>query len=262
MSQDITPFDFSEDEREFDETRRFDEDGEFWSAREIQELYGYNNWQDFNNAIDRAMTACKNSGQNAQINFRETPKNKTGDNRGRTGTDYRLTRYACYLVAMNGDPKKREIARAQTYFAVKTREAEIAQATRNNTLDYLYLQEARLRLITAAKDIVLDRQWLDNLAREELTKGLQRELGPAPEDRSLGVELYLEQKGINASTRRSKSGSFGKRLKKLYTLTYGDEPDKAMRFYNGQHISVSSYTEKDRPLFDEVFEIMFDNAED
>src|SRR5690625_3752673 len=99
------------------------EDGsEFWSARDLQPLMGYAAWRNFEVPIDRAMTSALNEGIDVNSNFARSRKitaTKPQD-------DYLLSRFAAYLVAMNGDPNKPEVAAAQTYFAVKTREAEVA----------------------------------------------------------------------------------------------------------------------------------------
>lgn len=112
----------------FDAIRRVDSDGaERWSARELMPLLGYDRWENFTEAIDRARISCKASGGTSEDHLRDATKiieNSRGQKR--PTADYSLTRYACYLVAMNGDPRKPEIAAAQTYFAVKTREAETA----------------------------------------------------------------------------------------------------------------------------------------
>jgi DNA-damage-inducible protein D len=105
----------------FDAIKRVDENGEYWSARELMPLLGYRQWRRFEDAVDRARLATKNSGQDPDQHACRLRQAS-----GRTERiDYRLTRYGAYLVAMNGDPRKPEIAAAQTYFAVKTREAEI-----------------------------------------------------------------------------------------------------------------------------------------
>ena len=112
----------------FDSIRRMDEKGnEYWSARELMPMLGYAKWERFENAIDRAKTTCVNCGELLENHFPTSGnlvKRKQGG--GSSQQDYNLSRYACYLVAMNGDPRKPEIAAAQTYFAVKTREAEVA----------------------------------------------------------------------------------------------------------------------------------------
>lgn len=107
----------------FDAIRRTNERGEFWSARDLMPLLGYDSWRRFDDTVQRAKMACGNSGLDATSNFADAVKVAPS---GPAGADYEMTRYAAYLVAMNGDPRKAEIAAAQTYFAVKTREAEVS----------------------------------------------------------------------------------------------------------------------------------------
>lgn len=98
---------------------------EFWSARDLMPLLGYDRWENFAAAIDRAKIAAHNSGHDAAQNF--PGATKVSGQRGPAQADYHLSRYACYLVALNGDPRKPEIANAQTYFVIKTREAETSR---------------------------------------------------------------------------------------------------------------------------------------
>lgn len=107
----------------FDQIARTDERGDYWTGRDLMPVMGYRNWEDFRNSVERARAAIVNSGESPELHASERPEAS-----GRTTRmNYRFTRYGAYLVAMNGDPRKPEIAAAQTYFAVKTREAEAAQ---------------------------------------------------------------------------------------------------------------------------------------
>lgn len=112
----------------FDAIKRTDEGGgEYWSARELMPLLGYENWQNFESAIDRAMLAANNAGYEARDHFIGASKLvKSGIGATRKVMDYRLSRLGSYLIAMNSDPRKAQVAEAQTYFAARTREAEVA----------------------------------------------------------------------------------------------------------------------------------------
>lgn len=106
----------------FDAIKQVDDQGEYWMARDLQPLMGYERWETFAEAISRATIAARNSGFNADQAFSGRHEKATG---GRPRIDFRLTRYAAYLVALNGDPRKSEVAAAQSYFVVKAREAEV-----------------------------------------------------------------------------------------------------------------------------------------
>ena len=123
---------------------------EFWFARDLQVLLGYVEWRKFQGAIDKAKESCKNSGYNPSDHFVDAAKKvKIGSDAEREIDDIILTRYACYLVAQNGDPRKEEIAFAQSYFAVQTRKQELIEQR-------IALQErfqARNKLIAAETEL-------------------------------------------------------------------------------------------------------------
>src|SRR5581483_12017585 len=101
---------------------------ECWSARELQEIFNYREWRNFLKVIDKAKDGCKNSGNRVFDHFVDINKMvELGSGSQRGIEDIALTRYACYLIAQNGDPSKPEIAFAQTYFAVQTRKQEIIE---------------------------------------------------------------------------------------------------------------------------------------
>ena len=101
---------------------------EFWLARDIQHLLGYSKWDNFLNVVSKAKTACEVSGHAIEDHFADVGKMvDLGSGSQREVDDLMLTRYACYLIAQNGDPRKQEIAFAQTYFALQTRRAELIE---------------------------------------------------------------------------------------------------------------------------------------
>ena len=121
---------------------------EFWYARDLMPLLGYDRWENFDKAVTRAMESCETSGITASDHFREVTKMITaGKGAQRQVKDYMLTRYACYLIAQNGDPKKEEIAFAQSYFAVQTRKQELIE----ERIALIERTEARVRLRESEK---------------------------------------------------------------------------------------------------------------
>ena len=124
MTNEITP---SAPHRDFEGIKKIDKNGvEYWEARELLPILGYENWQKAEEVIARAARACINSGQNVDNHFNRSVKMvEIGSNTVREVRNYKLDRYACYLIAQNGDPKKPEIALAQTYFAIQTRKQEV-----------------------------------------------------------------------------------------------------------------------------------------
>ena len=131
-------------ERNFESIKHIDENGvEFWYARELMEMLEYSKWGNFIKVIDKAKKSCENSNNTIFEHFADVGKTiKMPKNAEKTIEDMKLTRYACYLIAQNGDSRKKAIALAQTYFAVQTRKQEITRQ------EYKNLSEDEKRLYT------------------------------------------------------------------------------------------------------------------
>lgn len=116
----------NKNDNSFEEIKHIDENGqEYWLARELQEVLGYTEWRNFSKVIDKAKISCKTSGEVENSHFVDVSKMVESGVADIPVRDIRLTRYACYLIAQNGDSKKEAIALAQTYFAVQTRRQEL-----------------------------------------------------------------------------------------------------------------------------------------
>ncbi len=137
-------------QKTFEDYARETEGVEFWFARELQALLGYIEWRKFQGVIEKAKESCKNSGYDVNDHFVDAAKKvKIGSEAEREIDDIMLTRYACYLIAQNGDPRKEEIAFAQSYFAVQTRKQELIEQR-------IALQErfeARNKLVTSETEL-------------------------------------------------------------------------------------------------------------
>ena len=140
--------------KRFEDIKHIREDGsEYWSARELAPALEYTQWRNFENVIKRAMIACENSGHSILDDFAEVSKIVEAGATSKPKKDYELSRYACYLIVQNGDPRKQVIALGQTYFAIQTYRQEIAD-------HYNQLDEDRRRLVVRG-DI---KQWNQLLA--------------------------------------------------------------------------------------------------
>lgn len=136
----------------FDAIMRTDDYGnEYWSARELAPLMGYARWNEFESPLKRAMTASKNQGHEVEELFRRSTENSGG----RPRVNFHLSRFASYLVAMNGDPNKAEVAEAQMYFAIQTRVAETQVQALPTGPELLALAVVEAQKVIAAKDTAI-----------------------------------------------------------------------------------------------------------
>ena len=134
--------------KKFDEIRHEENGVEFWYARELMHLLDYSKWQNFENVLSKAKVACANNGIVVEDHFADASKMVIlGSGANREVEDYMLTRYACYLIAENGDPRKEQIAFAQSYFAVQTRKQELIE----ERISYIERTEARGKLRESEK---------------------------------------------------------------------------------------------------------------
>ena len=120
--------------KSFEDIKHIDENGvEFWYARELMPILQYSNWQNFEKIIDKSKISCQNSDISVFEHFTDVNKTiKMPKGAEKTIVDYKLTRYACYLIAQNGDSRKKVIALAQTYFAIQTRKQELLEEEYNS----------------------------------------------------------------------------------------------------------------------------------
>lgn len=242
----------------FDQIRRVNEhEQEFWSARDLYKLLGYTEYGKFLPAIERAKEACENSGQNVSDHFAhvsEMIKIATGSEKEamREVENYHLSRYACYLIAQNGDPRKQEIALAQTYFALQTRKQEIHEQLFEDTKrvflrdelkehnknlarvakeagvvhhaqfqDYGYMGlygGLRQRDIHAKKRLKKNQTILDHMGSEELAANLFR---------ATQTEAKLKRENIMGEARANEAHhAVGKKVRKTIAELGGTMPEK------------------------------------
>ena len=142
----------------FEQIKHIRDDGnEYWSARELAIALEYTQWRNFSNVISRAMIACENSGHNVSDDFAEVSKIVEAGATSKPKLDYELSRYACYLIVQNGDPRKEVIALGQTYFAIQT-----------------YRQELDVDDIHNKKGLTINQKILDYMGSTELIANLFR----------------------------------------------------------------------------------------
>ncbi|HCC83820.1 TPA: DNA damage-inducible protein D [Candidatus Uhrbacteria bacterium] len=215
---------------------------EFWYARELQTLLGYGRWENFENALKKARIACETAKQPMNDHFRDVTKSSPMPNGGtREVADIMLTRYACYLIAQNGDPRKDEIAFAQTYFAVQTRNQELI-VKRLADLERL---QARNKLTESDRELsgVLFERGVDNIGLARIkskgdnvlfgghsTQEMKAKLG-IPAKRPLAD--FLPAVTIKAKDLANEITSFN--VKKERAL-YGEQPIAEEHIKNNQNV--------------------------
>lgn len=196
----------------FDQIRREDEQGEYWSARELMPLLEYHKWQDFKEAIERAMIDCSKAGRSTQENFTQLRKNSFGT--GRPSIDFRLTRYACRLIVMAARTSGDVAAQARTYFSDRVDEAELLD---NPDQAYLEWRSRAIRSYIAHGYSVewAERRVDDITVRNALThewsiRGIKEREFPILTDRlhmgSFGITInaHKELKGFEVTYRGKK----------------------------------------------------------
>ncbi len=206
----------------FEDIKHVDENGEeFWLARELQVALEYAEWRNFSKSIDRAMLSCKNSGYEIFDQFVEVNKLiEHGKGGKRSLIDYKLTRYACYLIVQNGDPRKEVIALGQTYFAIQTRRAEVHNY-------FNQLDEDNKRLVVRGNI----KQWNQMLAETAHNAGVitNQEFADFQNAGYMGlyggetVEDIHERKGLQKNERILDFMSSNELVANLFRITQADE---------------------------------------
>lgn len=233
----------------FDAIRHVDDHGEHWTARELMTLLGYTKWERFEDAIERARVSIASSGGAS-----DQHASRSREASGKTErNNYRLTRYGAYMTAMNGDVRKPPIAAAQSYFAVKAREAEV----RNEAIERAEVARAQLSMLQAAEGLAgIDRDWLKAKERAVVARGLGEEPEIDPLDVPLYVPDFIKAKGVAAKRDiESIQSWFGRRVASLYEAEYGEKPGKRQsELPNGQIRETYAWTKRHLPFFDEAWD--------
>lgn len=156
----------------FDAIRHIDESGEHWFAREMGEAFNYM-WKDMGSVVDRSKLACTNGGEDVAYHFTDVSKVMQGGRWGQqTVEDVRLSRFGCYLIAMNGDPRKPEVSAAQRYFAIRTRQAETQSASNENLTQILGVMMEQIRTTREHAVALVDHERRIVEAAEKAEKAL------------------------------------------------------------------------------------------
>lgn len=216
------------DQSPFDSIRRFDEHGkEYWCARELMKLLGYANWRRFgsdesekgrNSVVKKAIASCNNSGSSANEHFTHLPSRASAS--GAIPENWQLTRYACYLIAQNGDPEKTEIAAAQSYFAIKTRQAEIAESKpepvvkalpSRDAFEYIQAADTLAKLPDSRLTRLLSQMLVSEVALADVN---QRQIAPTVEETKQYTTATVRAAQLGYSAKQIGNGtSLGKFIK-------------------------------------------------
>jgi hypothetical protein len=237
----------------FDAIRRTGPEGEHWSARDLQPLMGYARWNEFHRAIERALSAAQNTGQQTALLFRRSPEKSTG---GRPRMNYHLSRHAAYLVAMNGDPSKPEVAAAQAYFVAKTREAETRKADLGpHALSAAggpvpYREQAEILAILRP---VLPESYAAATGKVILARAMGERPSLEASETPLYASTFLAEKGHKPKTVGKFQSGFGSRVSNRYFKVHGRRPEKIPGPAGSRIDKVVVYTENDRPLLEQVY---------
>ena len=203
----------------FESIKQIDDDGnEYWYARDLQEILEYSEWRNFSKIIEKAKSACETSGHAVQSEFVDVNKLvDVGANLQRSIQDIVLSRYACYLIAMNGNPRKEVIALAQTYFAVKTHEQEQLELQKEDSLRLQIRQDIKehnISLAEAANQAGIKEPKDYAIFQNEGYKGLYG---------GLGVKQIHAKKGLKKSQKILDHMSSTELAANLFRSTQTDE---------------------------------------
>lgn len=241
----------------FDAIRREGPDGGRWSARDLMPVMGYDKWHNFQRVVDRAIRAAENTGTYSEQGFSRVREEGTG---GAPRIDYHLDRAAAYLVAMNGDPSKTEVAQAQAYFAAMTRRAElgVAPAPREITAaagPLPYRDQAEILTILRP---ALPESYATATAKIILARAMGERPELEPGETPLYAATFLAEKGHKAKTVAKFQSGFGARVSNAFFKRQGRRPEKIAGPAGSRIDKVAVYTEEDRPLLEEVYAGMAD----
>lgn len=222
--------------KKFEDIKHTEDGVEFWYARELAECLEYEKWVNFNKVINRAMLSCKNSGYEVDDQFAEVGKLITHAKGGkRKIIDYKLTRYACYLIVQNADPRKKVIALGQTYFAIQTRRQEVSDY-------YNKLDENNKRLVVRG-DI---KQWNQMLAESAHNAGVitDKQFATFQNAGYMGlyggetVEDIHKRKGLTKKQKILDYMNSQELIANLFRISLADEKLKKEKINNSEDASV------------------------